>query len=261
LKNKDRSQEFHDYFAEVYGSRWPALCEALRREPRKTVLQNPFGLESYQLDEASLEPVKNLALVPGLKLADFCASPGGKALAAIFALEGHGEWLCSDLSPGRVKRLKAIFHDCLPAAVLEKVRVVQGDASRWGLRYKESFDRVLVDAPCSGERHLLESPQELARWSLKGSKRLAIRQHALLCAGLDSLRAGGRVVYSTCSISPLENDGVIAKITKSRANQFSVIKPISKTGEATEYGWILMPDTCGCGPIYFAVLQKLPIEN
>jgi 16S rRNA C967 or C1407 C5-methylase (RsmB/RsmF family) len=257
-KREDSKQAFHHHFGEIYSERWTALCEAMLREPRKSILQNPFGSEfqNYSLDEASVYPVKNLSLEPGLKLADFCASPGGKSLAAIFALKGAGEWLCSDLSPGRVQRLKAVLHDCLPRAVLQNVRVVQGDASRWGMRYKEVFDRVLVDAPCSGERHLLESPKELERWSLKGSKRLAVRQHALVCAGLDSLRPGGRMVYSTCSISPLENDGVIDKLLKSRPDLFDVVPVRESLGEPTRHGWILLPDTCGCGPIYFSVVVK-----
>jgi 16S rRNA C967 or C1407 C5-methylase (RsmB/RsmF family) len=248
---------FHKYFAEVYGERWTILSQALNEKPRKTELANPFGLENYSLDEASLYPVKNLAPKAGEKIADLCASPGGKSLGSIFALGGEGSWTCGDLSPARVKRLRAVFKNCLPTEVLARVRVVQGDSSRWGLRFPENFDRVLVDAPCSGERHLLESPQEIARWSLKGSKRLSVRQHALLCAGFDALVPGGRIVYSTCSISPVENDGVIEKLLKSRPDRFRVLPVSEPSGEATEHGWILLPDTCGCGPIYFSVLEKL----
>jgi 16S rRNA C967 or C1407 C5-methylase (RsmB/RsmF family) len=258
VQSLENAQAFHKYFSQIYGDRWSALHAALLQAPRKTVLQNPFGLENYSLDAASVYPVENFAWAEGLVCADFCASPGGKSLAAIFAARGLGQWVCSDLSPARVKRLKAVLHDCLPPEVLARVRVLQGDASRWGLRFPEQFDRVLVDAPCSGERHLLEKPEELARWSAKGSKRLTVRQHALLCGGFDSLRPGGRLIYSTCSISPIENDGVIEKLLKSRKGQFSVLPPVAPEGEATEHGWILLPDKCGCGPIYFAVLKKVP---
>lgn len=248
-------QAFEQHFSALYGARWPALRAALLDEPRKSVLHNPFGRENYSLDAASVLPAKALNMTEGLRSADFCASPGGKLLAAIFLVEGRGEWMCSDLSPARVKRLKAVLHDCLPPEVMARVRVMQGDASRWGMRFPGEFDRVLLDAPCSGERHLLESSKELARWSLNGSKRLAVRQHALLCSALDSLRPGGRLVYSTCSVSPLENDGVIEKLMKSRAGKFSLVKIEEEMGEATEHGWIVLPDKFACGPIYFSVLE------
>lgn len=247
---------FHRHFSEIYGERWTALHAALLQPPRRTTLANPFGLAEYTLDEASLLPVKHLQVQAGVRGADFCASPGGKTIAALFAVQGEVDWFCSDLSSARVARLKAVLHDCLPPPVMARVHVKAGDAGRWGLRFKESFDRVLVDAPCSGERHLLESARELERWSLKGSKRLAIRQHALLCSGFDSLKPGGRLVYSTCSISPIENDGVIAKLLKSRAGEVSVETVSEERGEATEYGRIMLPDKEACGPIYFAVITK-----
>jgi hypothetical protein len=111
VKNRENSAaSFERFFAAHYGARWPALHQALLTDPRKSILSNPFGLQDYTLDEASLYPVKNLALDRGLRIADFCASPGGKSLAGIFELRGEGEWMCSDLSVGRVKRLKAVCH-------------------------------------------------------------------------------------------------------------------------------------------------------
>lgn len=248
--------DFEAHFARIFGARWKALRAALLVEPRKAVLSNPFGLQDYALDEGSLAAAEALDVKPGESVADLCASPGGKSLVTLFAARGQGQWLCNDLSPARVKRLKAVLHDCLPPEVLSRVHVTASDASRFGLKHKDKFDKVLVDAPCSGERHMLASPQEIARWSEKGSKRLAVRQHALLCAGLDSAKPGGRIVYSTCTISPHENDAVVAKLLKSRAGRFEVL-PAMGRGEATEYGRILLPDAEGCGPIYYAVLQKL----
>lgn len=254
-------EEFEKHFGEVYGDRWPALRAALLEKDReKVALQNPFmpAMQDYFLDEASLAPVRALQMVSGLRIADFCASPGGKTLASIFSVRGEGEWFCSDLSPARVQRLKAILHDCVPAEILrERIHVRQADASRTGMRFPENFDRVLVDAPCSGEKHLLATPRELERWSLKGSKRLAVRQHSLLCSGLDAVKSGGIVVYSTCSISHLENDGVIEKLMKSREGKFEVLPVREEKGEATAHGWIILPDVAGAGPIYFSALRKI----
>lgn len=247
---------FEQFFAQTYSERWPALREALLTPPEKVALENPFGkYQEYSLDAASLEPVRALEIQRGERVADFCASPGGKLLAAIFAVQGEAEFVANDLSVGRVARLKAVLHDCLPDEMVQRVKVYQSDAGRWGQRFPESFDKILLDAPCSGERHLLGSKKELERWSAKGSQRLSVRQHALLCSALDSLRPGGRLVYSTCSISLYENDAVVDKLFKSRADQFDVIKP-ALAGEETQWGRIILPDVSGSGPIYYAVIVK-----
>lgn len=259
----ERVKQFEEYFAGVYGHRWANLREALKKEPRHEVLNNPFKaqaayppLQDYSLDAASVLPALSMDVQPGDRVADFCASPGGKSLTMIFATRGEGEWFCNDLSPERVRRLKAILHDCLPPEILKRVKVSLSDASRWGLSRSQEFDRILVDAPCSGERHLLVNERELSRWSLRGAKRLVIRQHALLCSAIDSLKAGGRLVYSTCSINPLENGGVIERLSKSRSGMFEVKTVQPDFGEPTDHGWIVLPDKFACGPIYFSVLEK-----
>lgn len=245
------------HFGEVYGSRWEGLKQKLLGDISKHVMTNPFGpsLHDYSLDPASLLPVKNLKVEKNQHIADFCASPGGKSLAMIFDLRGQAFWWLSDLSPARVARLRAVLHDCVPPEILKNIDTKCSDASRWGLTRKEHFDRVLVDAPCSGEKHLLASQQEVARWSLKGAKRLVIRQHSLLCSAYDSLKPGGRLVYSTCSINPLENDGVIERFHGSR-DGFQVLTPREEIGEPTQHGWIVLPDKAQAGPIYFSVIEK-----
>jgi 16S rRNA C967 or C1407 C5-methylase (RsmB/RsmF family) len=285
-----REQLFEEEFARVYLERWNGLRSALLEPSAKTVLKNPFGSDwqDYSLDPASVVAARALDVRAGMKYADFCASPGGKSLASIFAVHAGGasvsaagagitaavscEWNLNDLSPARVARLRAVMHDCLPPAVLPRVRISTSDASRWGLRRAGEFDRILVDAPCSGERHLLGAPSELARWSMKAVKGLVVRQHSLLCSALDCLKPGGRLVYSTCAIHPLENDGVVGRLSKSREGQFRVLDVSAEMpsiasgiehagsleGEATEFGRIILPDTSGgAGPIYFSVIEKV----
>jgi len=264
---------FQNHFAHVYGSRWPALHLALLREPNKITLTNPFGpgWQDYAMDAASQFPALYLDPQRGDEIADFCASPGGKSLHMIFALNGEARWHCNDLSPARVQRLKAVFHDCIPEQILtQNIRITKGDGARIGQYQPERYDRVLVDVPCSGERHLLASgTKKQEQWSLKGSKRLSIRQHALLCSALDATKPGGRVVYSTCSISPIENDDVIAKLHKSRAGQFEIQRvtttpaspELADPSETTTYGRIWLPDRAQTGPIYMCVIQKVPIDK
>lgn len=254
---------FEQYFENQYGARWSAILQALKAEPaEKVLLQNPFGLQDYRLDPASLAPADALEIESGHAVADFCSAPGGKLIAALFKAAKNGRLQnvrvqANDLSPARVQRLKAVLHDCLPPEIIKQIQVFKGDAAIWGKKFPGTFDRILIDAPCSGERHMLESPKDTERWSLKGSKRLAIRQHALLCAGVDAATSGGRIVYSTCSISPLENDGVIERLHESREGLFRVGELPESAGEATRFGRIILPDVNSSGPIYTAVLHKL----
>lgn len=254
---KDWLVKFDDHFKQIYGERWAGLRASLEREVRgKVLLENPFALQDYSLDEASLFPARCMEVAEGDLVGDFCSAPGGKLLSMIFSVRGKARFVACDLSPARVSRLKAILHDCVPPELLSNIEVRKADSALWGKRRPGEFDRVLVDAPCSGEAHLLASPKELERWSAKGSKRLAIRQHSLLCSALDSVRMGGRVVYSTCSISPIENDGVIERLHESREGQFKVEKINHNKGEPTSHGWIILPDKDGCGPIYTSVLER-----
>ncbi|MBR5927061.1 MAG: RsmB/NOP family class I SAM-dependent RNA methyltransferase, partial [Spirochaetia bacterium] len=126
----------------------------------------------------------------------------------------------------------------------------------WGLYQKDMYDRVLLDAPCSSERHVLSSPYYLAQWTPARTKQLAIRQFAMLAAALDAAKAGGRIVYSTCSISPLENDGVVEKLFKKRKGLFDIVELEPEIGEKTKYGIQILPDTAGAGPIYYCCLEK-----
>jgi 16S rRNA C967 or C1407 C5-methylase (RsmB/RsmF family) len=125
------------------------------------------------------------------------------------------------------------------------------------------FDRILVDVPCSGERHILEDLGELAEWTPKRSKNLAERQARILTNALISLKPGGLLVYSTCSISLLENDNVIkTTLAKLRSVKAEIVElhdlPI---GRATSIGgWQILPHLdSNWGPIYFCALRKLII--
>jgi 16S rRNA C967 or C1407 C5-methylase (RsmB/RsmF family) len=94
-------------------------------------------------------------------------------------------------------------------------------------------------------------------WSPARSRHLAVRQYALLASALAVVKPGGRLVYSTCSISPAENDAIIARLMKKRAGEAEVLKPRLEIGEATEQGWMILPDATGYGPIYLAALQRV----
>lgn len=174
-----------------------------------------------------------------------------------------GELIANELSAPRRARLRETMADYLPTQL--SIRVTGFDGSKWGLHEAEAFDRILLDAPCSGERHQLQAG--ITEWSEKTTKRLAIRQYALLASAWMALKPGGRLVYSTCSISPAENDAVIAKLLKRKSGEVGIANAVGSTWsepewrlmiETTEHGFLVLPDRSnGAGPIFFAVLDKV----
>jgi 5-methylcytosine rRNA methyltransferase NSUN4 len=279
---KKGSAGFDEYYAEVYGSRWPRLKSALLQPVTQVARTNRFAkdndqspvvtdsaglLSHYVMDPASIFAAAALEVQAGDQVLDLCAAPGGKSLILAEALAEQGELVCNEMSDRRRARLRAVLEDYLPKDLLSRVRVTGHDGAKWCLYEQEAFDRILVDAPCSGERHLLENREELELWSPARSKNLAVRQYALLASAHAVLRKGGRMVYSTCSISPVENDAVIARLLKKRAGEVEVVRPqpYTEIGEATEYGRIILPDSAdelsGIGPIFFCVLQKTSSQS
>lgn len=223
-------------------------------------------LDKYVMDPASIFAALALKATPGCRVLDMCAAPGGKSLViaeAIFADQEHADvsesaLICNDLSDGRRERLKKVIQQYIPRAIRDQVWVYGKDAVQYGLKESNSFDRVLLDAPCSGERHLIENNEAMKEWSPRRTEHLATRQYSLLSAALLAVKEEGRIVYSTCSISPEENDEVIRKLLKKKKDQVQLLEvDLLKYGaEKTEFGYMFMPDTCGFGPIYVSVIQK-----
>ena len=266
------SAAFHSHYASLYGERWHTLHEALLAPTRHAALINSFAEEQpegekldlgcvvqqsltppkkskagylthYNLDAASLLAPRALDPQPGDVILDMCAAPGGKTIA----LAQHATVHANEFDHARNKRLAANLQAYLPP---NRYKVLKVDGTK---AVFQQYDKVLVDAPCSGERHVIHKKTD---WKL--SKTLPKTQLALLLNALNAVKPGGRVVYATCSLSELENDGVIEKcLEKSKAEVVEI--PDDDMSERTKYGRIALPDHPsggGWGPIYFALLQK-----
>ncbi len=287
-KTKVRAQEAFDlYYENIFKERWPALKAALLQPKKHVALWNPFtdlqpdstwnerfsGIYEapeflppklnnqgrtpyYLLDLASLAPVLALDLQGDERCLDLCAAPGGKSLLILYKLYKlkAGSLTCNELSLERRRRLEQVLKSYLPEP--QVVRVTGFDGSTWGLHEKDAYDRILVDAPCSSERHLLHSPSHLQEWSPKRSKGLAVRQMGLLASAFDALKPGGRIVYSTCALSPLENDGVVKRLLERRPQAKLVMGKNFLEAEQLECGYFILPDQGAIGPIYFSILIK-----
>lgn len=223
--------------------------------------RGPEGLLGfYIMDPASIFVAEALAVQPDDFVLDMCAAPGGKSLVLIEALaRGPGEILLNELSEGRRDRLTKVIQQYVSREVRNRVHVTGRDGGKFALSHRERFDRILIDAPCSGERHLLENPKELAAWSEKRSKGLAQRQYALLTAGLEALKPGGRLVYSTCSVSQWENEGVVERFLKKKGDRVRLdpVQVESRGGEDVNGLGYFLPDHKGLGPLFLARFEKL----
>ena len=251
---KTKKVSFDDWYGEIYGDRWPKLKESLLHEPVYTELREGL-LKPYYLDRASLLTAESLCTTPGETVLDMCAAPGGKTLVIALALQGSGRLIANDRSASRRNRLKRVLSEHLPDELLSPVEVTSHDATRWGLYEQDSYDRILLDAPCSSERHLINSQTHLSRWSPARSRYLANQAYAMLSAAYTAIKPGGLILYSTCALSPLENDGVLQKLCSKR--KITLARVEIAHGEQTEFGIQIMPDSYnGGGPMYISRFQK-----
>jgi 16S rRNA (cytosine967-C5)-methyltransferase len=165
--------------------------------------QNDSSLFVSQ-DEASQLVCRTVAAQPGECVLDLCAAPGGKTAAMAADMADSGMLVACDVRPRRLELLKHSIKQCGAT----RVKVVRVDASK-PLPFGPSFDRVLVDAPCSGLGILRRDPD--IKWSRNEADltKLANSQLSILTRAAETVRPGGRLVYATCSSEPEENEEVV----------------------------------------------------
>jgi 16S rRNA (cytosine967-C5)-methyltransferase len=182
-----------------------AVCEADLKEPPQGLL---FGDEgAFAMDDGSrLVAELAAAAQDGPKrIWDCCAAPGGKTLV-LAARHPEAELVASDVNPRRLKGMAERLKVAAP-----NVRVVEADAAK--LAEDEGlFDLILCDVPCSGTGTLSRNPEIKERLQPAELGRQAVRQKEILTAALGRLAVGGRLVYSTCSLEPEENEEVVAAV-------------------------------------------------
>jgi len=262
--SEDSPSAFDSHFQSVYGDRWIPLRQALLREESKNHRSCFEGYAEYVMDRASIVAAEVLGVCPGDEVLDLCAAPGGKTLILLEALKRSGQLTANELSRDRRIRLQKVIEDHVPLAHREQVRITGFDGNQFGLKKAGAYDRVLLDAPCSSERHLLHEDPLMRDWKESRTRQLAMRQYSLLCSALLALRPEGVLVYATCSISPLENDGVVERLL-TRKKESVMMMPLSDDEiaripgvEKTSAGYRIFPDgDDGAGPIFFARLKKI----
>ena len=273
MKQKDREKKltgaagFDAYYSNLFGSRWSALKEAFSREPDYAEWK-AGGEKSYFLDSASVRAAVSLPLGNASDILDLCAAPGGKTLVLACNMGEYAHLLSNERSPERKNRLLNTVRDCLPQNIQNRVQVICKDGAVLCRANESSFDAILLDAPCSSERHVLADEKYLSEWSPSRIKTLSMAQWALLSSAWRMLRAEGYLLYSTCALSPEENDNIIEKLLK-KFDDVKICEPKISLNykdftknelpeyEKTKFGAHILPDRAnGAGPLYFCLLQK-----
>ena len=179
---------------------------------------------AYYLQEPSAaSAVTLLAPQPGERVLDLCAAPGGKATQIAAALRGRGLLWANEYVRGRAQVLLQNLERC---GVRNAVVSSRDTASLCG-GLSGFFDAVLVDAPCSGEGMFRKEPAALAQWSEDNIRLCAARQAGILDAAAAALRPGGRLVYSTCTFAPEENECLVARFLAGHPDFVLLDAPLS----------------------------------
>ena len=236
-------QEFLDRVKNQLGEEYPAFLDSLER-PRAVALRfNPLKGEApdmpfvkepvpwekmgfyydpearpglhpyheagvYYLQEASaMSAVALLDPQPGERVCDLCAAPGGKTTQIAGKMMGEGFLLCNEINPKRAKILSRNIERMGVANAL----VTNEHPARLAEKYPGFFDRVLIDAPCSGEGMFRKEEAAVTDWSLETVEMCANRQGEILQSGAALVAPGGRLVYSTCTFAPEENEQAMEK--------------------------------------------------
>jgi 16S rRNA (cytosine967-C5)-methyltransferase len=206
----------------------------LRIEGRRPVTSGPTfqsGLVEIQ-DEGSQLVAALVDAHPGMRVADWCAGAGGKTLALAGAMQNRGQIVACDVSSSRlegaVRRLRrAGAHN------VERHLIEPGD--KWAKRRAGTFDRVLVDAPCTGTGTWRRNPDARLRLTERDLADLVPKQALILDAARGLVRKGGRLVYASCSLLEEENEAQVSAFLDRHAD--FVLLPLQRV-------WTASPPPC-----------------
>ncbi|XP_069368016.1 5-methylcytosine rRNA methyltransferase NSUN4 isoform X2 [Paralichthys olivaceus] len=243
-----------------------------RFKPARPDIERLLGY--YLMDAASVLPCLALDVQEGHNVLDLCAAPGGKTLTLLQTQAIR--FLCvNDSSASRTLRLRKVLHSYIPKHFFTEnnLRITSFDGSKWREIERNTFDRVLVDVPCTTDRHsLMEDDNNIFNKTRTGERRrLPQVQLELLLAGIEAACPGGEIMYSTCTLSQIQNLSVVEQaIHLARENQgISVevvdLRPLTHMFRKTFHfapdlhlGEMVVPHlAANFGPIYMCKLRRL----
>ena len=165
----------------------------------------------YYLQEPSaMTPANRLPIEPGDKVLDVCAAPGGKATELGAKLQGEGVLMANDISNSRAKGLLKNIE----VFGIGNVFVLSEEPGKLVDYFPEYFDKILIDAPCSGEGMFRKDKKMVKAWEEHGPEFFAKIQRSIVTQAAQMLKPGGMMLYSTCTFDPEENEGTIEHLLK-----------------------------------------------
>lgn len=246
----------------------PFGLRSRERKPIDALKLFKDGLIEVQ-DEGAQIAALLLGAAPGMQVADYCAGAGGKTLVLGGLMENKGRVLALDTSKGRLERCgvrtrRAGLHN------VERHELAEG-SDRRVKRLAGKFDRVMVDAPCSGTGTWRRNPDARWRYTEKDLAELTALQAVILQRGARLVKPGGRLAYVTCSLLPEENEGVVDAFLAERGDEFrsldisevwnETVVPLGGgacPGEGTRLR--LTPHRHNTDGFFVQVLERIPTE-
>ena len=218
---------------------------AVEHEAGAYYLQEPSAMAAA----AALHPL------PGERVLDLCAAPGGKSTQLAAYLQGKGLLVCNEPVPSRAQILSRNIERMGIGNAVVTCALPEELSDRWA----GYFDRILVDAPCSGEGMFRRHPETRLEWTPAAIEGCAQRQSGILTHAARMLRSGGFLCYSTCTFNALENEGVIQSFLYN--NPTFRLVPFSLPGLKKSGGMLrLWPHEVRGEGHFVALLQKTGSE-
>jgi tRNA (cytosine49-C5)-methyltransferase len=206
------------------GDRYSWLPEGFTAKHSIKELRDSAPVQQGQLfiqNAASWLPVLVLDPQPGEEVLDVCAAPGGKTSHIAARTNNQAHIWANDNSRARLAKLQANMQRL--GAHVEHYSLY--DATRLSHKIDQQFDKILLDAPCSGEGLMhIQNDKDLTTWSVAHTKRLQQLQKRILTQAWELLKPGGTLVYSTCTMAPEENEAIIDYLLRTRED--AAIAPI-----------------------------------
>lgn len=162
----------------------------------------------YIQEPSAMAPVAFLGAEPGEKILDLCAAPGGKSTQIAGRMQGKGLLVSNEIHPQRAR----ILSENVERLGIRNCLVLNETPERLAGVFPGYFDRILVDAPCSGEGMFRKNENAGEEWSPENVEQCAARQDGILDCAVAMLRPGGRLVYSTCTFAPQEDEGSVSRL-------------------------------------------------